>query len=301
MRAYFKIQFVLRSKPERALVHKGDLKLLVPVADEVDATIEMCFGKASVTADLDLNLEEKLWNILDKASKSDGAWPLKDEIWAVFTDLRFAAEKAVAGVKYYLNWPEITENGLSAWMYEFSLDGERWKQVQPRQKYACIGGNFISLEPNSIDALQDYLRRDDPIFLALRHLHRAKLEYNPRYQWIDATIAAELAIKEFVIRKKPEFETLMLEIASPRLGKMYGSILKSITGCESPKKKEIDKGTEKRNRLLHRPNEPDPDFQEALDYVDAVEIAIFHLLSLLYPDDWVFNHLYSKRITVEIS
>jgi hypothetical protein len=287
--------------PERALVDKGDLNLLVPVAGEIDATIEMCFAKKSVTANLAYKLDEDLWNILEEACNSDGAWPPNDEIWAILTDLRFAAEKAVAGVKYYFNWPEIPENGLSAWMYEFSVNGERWKQVRPRHKYACVGGNFISLEPKSIVALQDYLRRDNPIFFALRHLHRAKLEYNPRYQWIDATIAAELAIKEFVIRKKPEFETLILETASPRLGKMYGSILKSMTGCESPKKKEIDKGAEKRNRLLHRPDEPDPDFQEALDYVDAVEIAIFHLLSLLYPDDWVFNHLYSKRIRVEIS
>ena len=101
--------------------------------------------------------------------------------------------------------------------------------------------------------------------------------------WIDATIAAELAIKEFLITYKPEVEVLLLEVPSPPLYKLYGSILKSYTGEKSPKVKELAEGAKIRNLLVHKPEQTNIDHQEAIDYVSDVEFAIGHLLYLLDP------------------
>jgi len=114
---------------------------------------------------------------------------------------------------------------------------------------------------------------------------RARNDSNPRYMWIEATIAAELAIKEFLIRQRPELETLLLEVPSPPIYKMYGAILKAYGGKTLPNKiyKQLSAGAEIRNKLLHRPHDEPIDHQKALDYVSAVAGAIQHLLSILYP------------------
>jgi hypothetical protein len=121
--------------------------------------------------------------------------------------------------------------------------------------------------------------------VAMRHLHRAILEEEPHHKWIDATIAAELAVKEVLCRAVPEIEALLLEVPSPPLSKLYGSLLKRYLGQESPFRKQLVTGQEKRNQLVHRPSFQKVSISEANEYVAAVEGAVFHLLSLLYPDD----------------
>jgi len=122
-------------------------------------------------------------------------------------------------------------------------------------------------------------------FLALRHLHRARTEDIPRYKWIDATIAAELAIKEFLMKLRPEVVTLLLETPSPPLHKSYGPVLESFGVERSPKVSQIRKGVEIRNKLVHRPEEIRITLQDANTYVRDVEIAVYHLLLSLYPND----------------
>ena len=103
--------------------------------------------------------------------------------------------------------------------------------------------------------------------------------------WIEATIAAELAIKEFLIRQRPELETLLLEVPSPPIYKMYRPILKAYGGKTLPREifKALSDGAEIRNRLVHRPQDEPIDHQKAVDHVSAVAEAIEHLLRILYP------------------
>ncbi|MEZ6049962.1 MAG: hypothetical protein R3C02_01015 [Planctomycetaceae bacterium] len=130
----------------------------------------------------------------------------------------------------------------------------------------------------------------------MRHLHRAKNEREPSCRWIDATIAAELAIKEFLIAKEPLLETLLLELPSPPLQKLYGQILEKYAGERSPKLNSLREGSEKRNKLIHRPGGEHVNRSEADQYVKNVEIAIYHLMCLLHPeDDWLKN-LYEKKV-----
>ena len=79
---------------------------------------------------------------------------------------------------------------------------------------------------------------------------------------------------------------------SPPINKLYVSVLKSFTGQSSPKLKELREGMEMRNRLLHRPTEKTVTSEEANAYVHDVESAIYHLMTLLYPNDILVKHRY---------
>lgn len=136
-------------------------------------------------------------------------------------------------------------------------------------------------------------------------MHRAiNEEHNPRYKWIYATTAAELAIKEFLIEYTYKngcnpIEPLLLELPSPPLYKLYGLILESYLGERSPCVTRISKGSEKRDRLLHRP-ERKGGKQEAVSenearlYVRQIEMALFHLLHELYREDRVIQQLFEN-------
>ena len=60
----------------------------------------------------------------------------------------------------------------------------------------------------------------------------------------------------------------------------------------SPKVKRIAKGVEIRNKLVHRPEETKITLEEANTYVRDIEIAIYHLLISLYPDDPNVRYFY---------
>jgi hypothetical protein len=134
-------------------------------------------------------------------------------------------------------------------------------------------------------------------FVAFQFLDKAKFEPNPVFKWINATIAAELAIKEFYFRFDSRLETFILEIPSPPLHKLYGSILESMVGERSPVLKSIQKGVEIRNRLVHRPKTEIINQDTANQYIDDIEYAMFHLLSHLYSKD---DPVIKKRLNPEM-
>jgi len=124
------------------------------------------------------------------------------------------------------------------------------------------------------------MRAGDQPLLAAQHLHEARRHRGTRFRWIVATTAAELAIKEALLRMEPKFAPLLLEMPSPPLGRLYSSVLEAVSGERSPFLRAIQKGVEIRNRLVHRPSEPDPDPQDAADYVSDVDGALRHLRRL---------------------
>jgi len=72
-------------------------------------------------------------------------------------------------------------------------------------------------------------------------------------------------------------------------------VLESFTKQRSPKLSELSKGAEIRNKLLHKPKVEGVDVGEANKYVRDVEIAIYHLLNLLYPKDPIIKTLYNRE------
>jgi hypothetical protein len=55
--------------------------------------------------------------------------------------------------------------------------------------------------------------------------------------------------------------------------------------------KQLQKGAQKRNELIHRPSTPSPDLKETNEYLHQVEVAIFELYTLLYQGDAFFIYL----------
>lgn len=200
-----------------------------------------------------------------------------------------AAKKVLGIFKFHLGLVQIKEFLLYFVKKDIQIAGKTF------QLPTVLSGTISShahepLNKKTYNKIQDSIDNGITTIVALRHLHRAKNENIPHYKWIDATIAAELAIKEVLCIKKPDLETLLEELPSPPLHKLYGPILKEYLGEESPFKNTIQKGAEIRNKLVHSYNRFNLNPQASIDYVENIEGAIFHLLRLLYPEDKVLRN-----------
>lgn len=222
--------------------------------------------------------------------------PARAAIDAPLNEVRQSVRELLALVKYHLRHFDLREGS-------YSVKSERWRDASGGlvDIPTTISTSFENFSNQPLDnrthkAIQDAL--DDSVLplVAMRHLHRAKHEPQPHHKWIDAAIAAELAVKEVLCRARPDMEPLLVEMPSPPLSKMYGSLLKHYLGEESPFRKILIRGQEKRNALVHRPGALQVDQQEANNYVASVEGAIFHLLSLLYPHDELIRQARDRTV-----
>lgn len=299
MLVHMKGSFTLLGKIE----YKSELeryKFIVPYGDKNNVIVEIIPKEKQIETFMDAEISNELLETLNKGVIDGKDLPksIKGEISRITSGLSWATRKVMNLVKYALNQTNISESLFSVKDTFWSIDKVTWQRFPMILVAAGTVIDFAYLNENTSKILQKYIENDFEPFFALSHLHKAKNESNPRSKWINATIAAELAIKEFLIRKEPSLEPLLLEVPSPPIHKLYGSILEFYANERSPKLKELAKGAETRNRLLHRPKEQKIDLQEAMNYVQDVEIAIFHLITLLYPSDPFAKKFYGKTIFV---
>jgi len=173
------------------------------------------------------------------------------------------------------------ERYLTSGPREWSRDGTTWHELPHEIRFTGQEMYPVyKLDAEWMAHLQELVRAGEQPFLAAQHLHEARRHRGTRFRWIEATTAAELAIKEALLRIEPKFAPLLLEVPSPPLGRLYGSVLDAVAGQRSPFLQALQKGVEVRNRLVHRPSEPDPDPQELADYVSDVDGALRHLRGL---------------------
>ncbi|MBW0933546.1 hypothetical protein [Priestia megaterium] len=193
-------------------------------------------------------------------------------------------------LKYSLNNDWITEELLTLNTSEISIDNLNWKDI-PKESMLQMGPSTSPryLTQEASITIQNYINQKIDPFVALKHLHRARKDEVPRHMWIEATIAAELAIKEFLIRLKPDMEFILLELPSPPLSTLYGKVLEHYIGEKYPKYNKLGDGAKIRNQLIHRPKETDITYEKAVAYVQIVEEAIYFLLRRLYPEDPIIN------------
>jgi len=276
---------------------KHKLKFSVPLKHKPPVIVEIIPTENRVESFHEFEVSKEMWEILQSNLYDGKNLPgnLQAELSETTSNISRATRKVLNLIKYCFNQTDLDENLFSVRGYYWSIDRSKWKPLPMRLHVVLDIQNLLSINEDNAKAIQKYLESDFEPFFALRHLHRAKNESNPRYKWIEATIAAELAIKEFLIRKKPEIETLLLEVPSPPLRKLYGSILESFTNQRSPKLNELTRGAEIRNKLIHRPKEIKIKDEEANKYVHDVEIAIGHLLTLLYPGDPIMERFFKPR------
>jgi|GEM_PF-2252733 len=204
-------------------------------------------------------------------------------------------QQVLGYIKYYSFIPELDENLVAQGITQWSLDKEIWNDIPMRYPHKWVGTNPIyTLHESFIDWIPEFIRTDTIPFFAYIHLHKAFSKTDTRDQWINATIAAELAFKEFLGVFKPEVMPLLVNLASPPLPKMYKNILKEYTGEESPVYKSLSNGAEIRNALVHKPKMSPPSRRETEKYLLEVNLAIMHLQCLCYPKTDAMKFLYEK-------
>lgn len=237
---------------------------------------------------------------------------LRDQISDFLAQIDDWTNEVLRYVKYCLNFVELSEwpfgpyaNGKS-----WSIDGLTWNPCTSDIRLPGIlvreasSAMAVPFDDKAAPQIQAYIDNSYSPFLSLTYLHRAINEGQPRYKWIYATIAAELAVKEFLIEYTNKdggaaLEPLLLELPSPPLYKLYGQILERYGAERSPCVGKIADGARRRNDLLHRPEGKEGKLEkvseeEARKYVRQIELAMFHLLHQLHPNDWVIESLFEN-------
>lgn len=214
------------------------------------------------------------------------------------TAMGAVTQRLIRLLKFYLDAPALCESELTRMpKREWSLDQQNWCSCPV---FAIAGSVNVYLDPVAGFDISDCTQKalaDAPIFYtAMVHLHYAINHRDPRSKWIDAAIAVELAIKEFLCRKEPKLEMLLLHVPSPPIRKLFGTLLEEYAGERSPFVSELDKGATRRNLLVHRPEGEDISAEDADKYVKTADLAILHLLKLLFPDDRVLSYQYDKKL-----
>lgn len=252
---------------------------------------------------IDDELYQKLNNTLDQSYFLDEE--STKEIFAMFREMHEAADRVLSLIKYHLKHYSIPETLGSYKSMKWGNSLETLHQVRGIY-YGDLTTVLDSFSYRRIDAewqgfVQSALDAKIEPLLAMRHLHRAKHEPHPHHKWIDATIAAELAVKEILIRNSPFLAEILLEVPSPPLSKLYGKLSAHYLGARSPYVSKLQDGQTIRNELVHRPASKKIDAQKANDYVEMVSDAIFHLLSLVYPKDMLIRNSAPGVITPDES
>lgn len=282
----------IKSDPE-----DGKFLFKLTIDENKDISVTIIPNTNSIEVEYEVEISYDLGELLKsgKIEASEITPELDEEIAKIYKPASQAAQKVTSFIKYWLLNIDIDEGLISIKGIFWSLDRKDWKPLPLKGTASLSIIPIKSLNEDSATTLQEYLEINREPFLALRYIQRAIKENYPPFKWIDATIAAELAIKEFIIRLNPEIETLLLEVPSPPLHILYGSILESFTNERSPKLKEIAKGVEIRNQLVHKPIDIQISIDEANEYIQDIRIAIYHLLGLLYPDDKNIKYIRDTR------
>lgn len=258
----------------------------VPLKEKSPVSVEIIPDKNIVESFYEFEISTEMWNIIHNNMR-DPPENLSNDLLEIKLNMSKAAKKVLCIIKYCFKCTYLDENLLSNPKFYWSKNNSNWEMISSPFHITLDSHGFMKLNKESAKDIQKYINNDFKPFFALRHLHRAINENNPRYKWIDATIAAELAIKEFLIRRDPCIEALLLEVPAPPLDKLYGSILKKYNdGEKSPSFKKIKDGATKRNKLIHSPENIKISREEANEYIHDIETAIYHLLYLLYQEDY---------------
>lgn len=167
----------------------------------------------------------------------------------------------------------------------WSEDGVSWQSVAERTTQVTLTAALkVSLDRELAAGVQRLASSGARALVATHFLHRAHNEEDPRMRWISAALAAELAVKEVLVRHNRERGLAL--IGGHRRGiisALSGEGLRELAGAPSPFLKELVAGANKRNDLVHEPEIVQVTSDEAFEYLLMVDQAIRHLLGTLRP------------------
>lgn len=279
----FRKVFRIRGALDQGLEH--DVAFDVPVEGHEPARVSL--GVSSVaTASWRRLVSPMFVDVLEhRLEESD---EFRTEARTISASIAGAVRRLVRTIKYAAHHTDLSETLSSAEPgFEWLDSNGVWRQAYSGDTSAILTGMRSTLplrDPDTVSALQDLLNVGYEPLEALRHLHRAEREDDARSKWIEATIAAELAVKEVLLRLRPELSALLLEVPSPPIEKLYGKILEAYSGTPSKHRNRLAEGAAVRNRLLHRPGTT-VELEKAVTYASMVRAAIYDLLIRIEPPD----------------
>lgn len=204
----------------------------VPTVEKKPISVQIDASKNIAEVYHESEISEVIFKTLQNKTRYEEMEPaLQIEIIGLASERENAVSKIFDLIKFFLNQRSVNEKTLSLIENCWSIDKIHWEKFPLKPRTITLNIEPVRcLERDTEAFIQYYLTNNVEPFFALNHLHKAKNENIPRIKWLDATTAAEFAIKEFLIKLKPELETLLLEIPSPPLRSLYGSVLESFTG-----------------------------------------------------------------------
>ncbi|PWG78050.1 hypothetical protein [Pararcticibacter amylolyticus] len=207
-------------------------------------------------------------------------------------------KQIVEYLKFFYGISELDENFTSNGVPEWSEDGVAWNKIPMKYRATWKPSGPVYYLPESLlPWLPLIAKKGIKPFFAFNHLHKAFNEFNTRHQWINATICAELAFKEFLATYDDKCVSLITYAPSPPLPILYKQVLFEQTGEKSPFAKELGDGATIRNNLIHKPKYPSPSKDETNEYLHVVQSAILHLQYLLYKDIPVFEFFFKRSLS----
>ena len=292
-------QFVLRGTCDR--VAEGEHVVVVsdadgPVTVRVSAQGQATGGSAVVHIDADVGAVVSAGAakvLADGTELDDAPDEVADELLTLTRRASAAATRVGELIKFGLHHHRVHDHPIASRLPVYKRRGDTEWAAFPARLRATLDQirTVVPLDSRSVRWLQTYLDEGFRPFVAMRHLHRAENDDRPWAKWIEATVAAELAIKEYLSRRRPELETLLVHLPSPPLGVLYGKVLGQYGGFKATRRAQLIKGAEIRNKLLHQPIGAIVSAEDAQRYVADVRFTILELLLDLYPDDPVLRVL----------
>jgi hypothetical protein len=307
MLLWFKGDYDFNYNEERAIPSIKNLTFINTLKNGHKISINIDYEYIKIEAKSQYEISQNLytWILADSSIKQvdihedtvdDNENDAPPELKQIILDLDESKKRVLSIIKYVLNDFHINDDLLLRCKIEWSKDNLEYKAIKGSDFW---GGDWaqvcLNIENNEKN-IQEYLDNGFYPFVALKFLHRAINENNSNFKMIDATIAAEMAIKEFLIRKNNDLRPLLLELNAPPLSKLYGTILKYFASMESPQKDILVIGSEIRNILIHAPNEIEIPYDLSEFYCHNVQLAIYHLLHILYPEDKIIKILLNSPV-----
>jgi len=203
----------------------------------------------------------------------------KRKLHEITSPIRESMRQFVGLVKQELHRSDIRDELIGNLRIEWSLDNGQWYAVPSKVTVYGWVYSLGNMNESYAKRLQKLLLENEEALVATNYLHQARNAESGRYQWIYATIAAELAIKEVLARMEPKLQVILSTLPSPPLNKLYGDVLESVAGVRSEGLNRLQTGAEIRNKLLHSPESVDLSSDKVNDYIAFIEERIRWLLS----------------------
>jgi len=158
-----------------------------------------------IEAVAEFRITEELMDILKPNHVISELKPsVKKEIQTIHSNFTNVIRRTVYAIKYCLQQRGIHDSLISYQRTEYSLNNTVCRILADCGIHATVSAHSTTpLDQDDATLIEDFLSKGKEPLLALTFLQHAIGENNPKYKWINATIAAELAIKEFLISLMP--------------------------------------------------------------------------------------------------